>query len=209
MNDKDLNTNFSSSTFVDYKFYPPQIFASAIKRRKLLSELMHQKTCSAVIIQGPAGHGKSTLMGQIKQQCDEFNYSTGWLSFEGGDNDISHFNRLLRLLVHNVVASKAVEDIPASFIHNENGSSAIENILQLLNLIEGNAAIFIDEFQCINESVNIEFLETIIERSPSNICFYIGTRAIPELVKGKLFISGQIRWVRPEELCFNFGIEVE
>lgn len=203
MNDINVNSNLPSSAFVDYKFYPPQIFSSSIKRRKLLSEFMHQKECSAVIVQGPAGHGKSTLLSQIKQQCDEQNYSTGWLSFESGDNDISHFNRLLRILIHNVVKSKLATAIPESFNSNENGSSAIESILQMLNVIEGNAAIFIDEFQCINESVNIEFLETIIERSPPNIFFYIGTRAIPELVKGKLFISGQIRWVRPEELCFN------
>lgn len=203
MNDKDSNTNLYSSTFVDYKFYPPQLFSSSIKRRQLLSEFMHQKTYSAVIIQGPAGHGKSTLMRQIKQQCEEQNFSTGWLSFENGDNDISHFNRLLRMLFHKVVESKLTNDVIDSFNPNENGSSAIESILQILNIIKGNAAIFIDEFHCINESVNVEFLETIIERSPPNIFFYIGTRSIPELVKGKLFISGQIRWVRPEELCFN------
>jgi LuxR family maltose regulon positive regulatory protein len=163
---------------------------------------MHQKSYSAVVIQAPAGHGKSTLMSQIKQQYDDNNFSTGWLSFESGDDDISHFSRLLRMLIENIVRSKSDKNILGPFHHN-NTSGAVEDILHLLSLIEGNVAIFFDELQCITESVNIDFLETIIERSPLNICFYIGTRTIPKLVKGKLFISGKIRWVTSIELCFN------
>jgi LuxR family maltose regulon positive regulatory protein len=200
MKNKNQDTDLKEQILPHYKLFPPQVSSTSIQRQYLLSELTSQNQYSAVVIQAPAGHGKTTLMRQLKEKFDESGFSTGWLSLDDNDNDISQFNAYFRSLVKFVLKVNRTKPIPHKI---KSGSGSVEDILQLLSLIEGPAALFIDEFQVITEKVNIALLETIIERCPPNICFYIGSRAIPDMAKGRLLIGGQIRWVAPEDLCFS------
>lgn len=200
MKNKNQDTDLKEQILPHYKLFPPQVSSTSIQRQHLLSELANQNEYSAVVIQAPAGHGKTTLMRQLKETFDNSGFSTGWLSLDDNDNDISQFNAYFRSLVKFVLQINRTKPIPREI---KSGSGSIEDILQLLSLIEGPAALFIDEFQVITEKVNISLIETIVERCPPNICFYIGSRAIPDMAKGRLLIGGQVRWVAPEDLCFS------
>lgn len=205
MKNNKQDMDIKEATLPHYKLFPPQVSSTSIQRRNLLSEFINQNQYSAIVIQAPAGHGKTTLMGQLKAQFENNGVSTGWLSLDENDNDISQFNAYFRSLVKFVLQINNTQVIPREI---KSGSGSVEDILQLLNLIEGPAALFIDEFQVITEEVNISLIETIVERCPPNISFYIGSRAIPEMAKGRLLIGGQVRWVAPEDLCFGLE-EVE
>jgi LuxR family maltose regulon positive regulatory protein len=184
-----------------YKFYPPQPLAAAICRHRLLSDISSGPHYSAVVIQGPAGHGKTTLMQQILGRCREDGIATGWLTLDESDNDISSFNACLRTLV--ISAGPEQTDSGMVLAEQMGGNSAAENILHLMELIEGPVALFIDELQCLNEPANISLLDSIIERNLPNVTFYIGSRSIPNLARGRLLISGRVKWITPEELCFT------
>lgn len=198
--EKKQKPNLSSPNPSSYKFFPPQSNSTSIKRRRLLSNLIHQKKYSAIIIQAPAGHGKTTLMQQLKQHFDSNSFNTGWLSLDEGDNDISHFNAMLKTLFTSLVAPEDTSALSSAALV---GSGSIENLLHLLSVSHKPTAIFIDEYQAVTEPVNTTLLETLIERSPPNIYFYIGSRAIPDFANGRLLIGGQIHWVKPEEMCFD------
>tara|TARA_R110001592_G_scaffold363248_4_gene682230 strand:+ start:87684 stop:90419 length:2736 start_codon:yes stop_codon:yes gene_type:complete len=184
-----------------YKFHPPLLIATSIWRHRLVSDILADSQYSAVVIQGPAGHGKSTLMRQVLEQCRAIGTAVSWLTLDEGDNDISRFNTQLTNLASNAftdeLTGKSAVPGPAQ------GNSAVENILRFFETMDKPVALFIDEFQSIDESVNISLLNTLIERSPPNITFYIGSRSVPDLVTGRLMISGRIKWIKPEQLCFN------
>ena len=184
-----------------YKFFPPLPLAGSIRRRGLISDITSSNQYSAVVIQGPAGHGKTTLMQQLFEQCRDKGGLTGWVTLEETDDDISRFNACLRILAINATQEQTenvlIPDGPLS------GSGAVENILRQLDSVQGPVALFLDEFQVLDEPVNIALLESVIERLPPNVTFYLGSRSIPNLARGRLLISGRVKWVKPEELCFT------
>ncbi len=184
-----------------YKFCPPLPLAGSIRRHGLMSDITSNNQYSAVVIQGPAGHGKTTLMQQIYAQCHEQGGLTGWVTLEETDDDISRFNACLRMLAINATQEQAENVlIPSRAL---DGSGAVENILRQLDSVQKPVALFLDEFQVLSEPVNIALLESVIERVPPNVTFYLGSRSIPNLARGKLLISGRVKWVTPEELCFT------
>jgi LuxR family maltose regulon positive regulatory protein len=201
-NSSSTNRGASTASFIgSYKFYPPLPLANAITRARLLAELRDDLDFTAAVIQGPAGHGKTTLMQQIVEHCRSRGVLVGWLTLEDSDNDISRFHTCLRNLVISADSDQRVfeRDLEDRSV----GDGAVEDILLLLDAFGGPVALFLDEFQEISESANIALLHSIIERSPPNITFYIGSRSIPSMAKGRMLISGQIKWITSEDLCFT------
>ena len=183
-----------------YKYCPPDPFINAVRRHRLFSELELNENYSVVVIQGPAGHGKTTLMQQLYQTRQESGALVSWLTLDDSDNDISRFNSSLRTLVTNAVGDAEQIELPEK---ERQGAGAVENILYLLESLKKPVALFLDEFQVINQQVNLNLLYSILERSPARIKFYIGTRSIPKLVQGRLMISGRLKYITSEELRFS------
>jgi len=187
-----------------HKFTPPLPLPNALRRHRLLSKILTDNHFSSVIIQGPAGHGKTTLMEQVLQELSNNGHAVGWLSLDESDNDISRFSACLGTLVRHALKQRpgdiAIESPPGV----DAGTGMVENILLELERAEKSVALFIDEFQVINDPLIISLLESLLERLPPNITFYIGSRSIPELARGRLMISGRVIWMTPEELCFTW-----
>ena len=185
---------------VSHKFSPPSALATAISRPRLLADIPENRNFAAVVVQGPAGYGKSTLMQQIYDHSTSTDVLTGWLTLDESDNDISRFNTLLSLLIHKTCEKRQAGDLyrPLAL-----GNSAVENLLDVLVDTPEPIAFFIDEFQTISGSINIGLLNTLIERCPAHVTFYIGSRALPSLASGRLLISGRIKLITAEELCFT------
>lgn len=185
---------------MSHKFSPPSALANAISRPRLLDDVFEDRDFSAVVIQGPAGYGKSTLMQQVYDHSASSGLLTGWLTLEESDDDISRFNTLLSLLIQETCQQRQQS---GPYISVTSGNSAVEHLLDVLVQTREPVAFFIDEFQTIHGSINLGLLNTLIERCPGHVTFYIGSRAVPDLVHGKLLISGRIKLVTAQDLCFT------
>ncbi len=185
-----------------YKFSPPSPLATAISRPRLTKSIRSRDRYSAVVIQGPAGYGKSTLLQQVYDEFTRSGVITRWLTFDESDNDISRFNTLLNQLLHSIQ-----EDMLAAEASHHAakivGTSAIENLLNSLAATTKPVALFLDEFQTITDSTNLSLVCNLIERCPPNVTFYVGTRSIPEFATGKFVIGSRVRPLNAEELCFT------
>lgn len=185
-----------------YKFSPPSPLAIAISRPRLAKSIQSRDRYAAIVIQGPAGYGKSTLLQQV---YDEFTHSgviTRWLTFDESDNDISRFNSLLIRLLYSINEDLHNGNANRNFT-NIGGTSAIENLLNSLATTTRPVALFLDEFQTVTESINLSLVSNLIERCPPNVTFYVGTRSIPEFATGKFLIGSRVRLLDAEELCFT------
>ncbi|RLA48128.1 MAG: helix-turn-helix transcriptional regulator [Gammaproteobacteria bacterium] len=181
-----------------YKFRPPLPPPHSIQRPRLLSGTLGANRYSAVVIQGPAGHGKTTLLQQILQRAKDAGTETGWLTLDMRDNDVSRFNTSLTTLVNTAVKIHPTNIAPLPY-----GNGAVDHLLQLLDGAGGPVSLFLDEFQTLSEPVNIALFDTLLERCPPNVTFYLGSRSVPDLARGRLMISGRVKWITPEEICFT------
>lgn len=190
-----------------HRFTPPLPLVNALRRHRLLSEVLVDNRYSTVVIQGPAGHGKTTLMQQIMQELIERGVSTSWLTLEESDNDISRFSACLTVFINNALHDLPVAAAGSAPQARPGGTGMVEDILHSLDNTDRPIALFLDEFQVIDDPVIIGLLDSLLERVPAHITLYVGSRSIPELARGRLMISGRVKWITPEELCFT-GEEV-
>lgn len=201
---KSRNSKISGKSIqLDYthKFSPPSALNTAISRPRLLAELRDNQRHSAVVVQGPGGYGKSTLMQQLYDQFTNNGIITGWLTLDESDNDISRFNTLLSVLFYHIDESLERRNFDES--SQFTGSSAVDNLLQSLAVTIEPIALFLDEFQSIKDPINIALFTTLIERCPPNITFYLGTRVIPDFARGNFLINGRVKLIDAEQLCFS------
>src|SRR5665213_500192 len=86
-----------------YKFIAPAPYAGAIRREGILRRIARNPAANVILLQGPAGHGKSTALQQLKDAAEADGRLTGWLTFDSGDNDprrcCMHFQSLVAALL--------------------------------------------------------------------------------------------------------------
>jgi LuxR family transcriptional regulator, maltose regulon positive regulatory protein len=82
-----------------YKLYAPPLRPDLIGRTSIVDRVFGAESSPVVLLQAPAGYGKSTTLRQIMNACEERGFLTAWLTFDEADNDprrfLVHFQALL------------------------------------------------------------------------------------------------------------------
>src|SRR5579859_7882315 len=110
-----------SSTSVDvftHKFFAPPSYPGAIFRTALLRRMFRDPRFGVVLVQAPAGHGKSTLLQQAKSAGEELGVCSGWLSFDQADNDLRCFTVHMLALLKALVPDAAEDHLPGDAVHD-------------------------------------------------------------------------------------------
>lgn len=138
-----------------------------------------------VVVCAPAGFGKTTAMVQLREQFERQHVVSAWLTLDRGDNDISRF-------LASMTAATAVLD-PDS--HGD--------ALEILATESGPFALFLDDFEAIQEPGVIDLVREVIDRLPRGGRVVIGTRVQPDLGLGRLRARGQLLEITTDALRFG------
>ncbi|EWS54703.1 MULTISPECIES: AAA family ATPase [unclassified Methylibium] len=82
-----------------HKLFAPPIYPGAVRRRVILDRVLQDNSLRVTVLQGPAGHGKSTTLQQIKTAHEARGWRTAWLTLDDADNDPRRFESHMRALV--------------------------------------------------------------------------------------------------------------
>lgn len=192
---------FRPSARVDsHKLFPPPASRGAVPRRAILDRLAADTGVRAVLLQAPAGHGKSTLLQQIMSQCHQRGDSSGWLSFEDADNDLRRFNGHFDSLLDAICGDSS----PARTSPTTSRPDAV--IARLLRH-PAPVALFFDEFQELGNPAILRFFRELLERLPERLTVFIGARALPDAGAGlglsRLLVNGRALVLHADELRFS------
>src|SRR5581483_5256606 len=88
-----------------HKFFAPTTPAGAIRRSAIIERVLQTDAARVVLLQGPAGHGKSTTLQQLQSICRERGNITAWLTLDEGDNDTRRFYQHVQAMVAGIVDS--------------------------------------------------------------------------------------------------------
>lgn len=182
---------------------PPRPPTGSIARAHLVERLVSDRASPIMIVQGPAGYGKSTLMQQAKAECDKRGLCTAWLSLHESDNDISRLFRTLQLLLDHLFVSAGMAETPQ--VHR--GATARAHLAdwflgQLLSL-EKDVVLFIDEFQALKSAGSQEFFSDFFLRLPNSVRVVVSSRKVPEIGLPRLMIMEKAGLIRPTDLAFT------
>ena len=138
-----------------------------------------------VVVCAPAGFGKTTAMVQLREHYERQQISTTWLTLDRADNDISRF-------LASISAATAT-------LNPDSHADAMDT----LSSEPGAFALFLDDFELIQEAGVIDLIREIIDRLPRGGRVVVGTRVQPELGLGRLRARGQLLEIDADALRFT------
>jgi len=169
------------------KLAAPALRADAVSRKRLLDRLESAHRCKLVLIQAPAGYGKTTLMVQWSRRLQEGGESIGWVTLDEASNDPSN---LLATLIA-ILLREATTGAP--------------DLLAVINRCASEHlrfTLFLDEAETLREAGSLALLEMLLDYSPANMHVVIGTRAVPALPLARLRVRSEIVDITGEDLRF-------
>src|SRR5579885_934891 len=184
-----------------HKLFAPTQYAGAIRRRALL-ERIFAAGCRVVVLQGPAGHGKSTALQQLKSECEQQGMLTGWLSFDEADNDVRRFSLHMQALIARLMGATlepAADPGESGKLGRRRSDWMIDRLLRL----DRPVAICFDEFQTLRDKSILGFFRHLFEHLPENVRIFVGSRSLPEVGLPGLVIGNRALILRADDLRFS------
>ncbi|MFT4020440.1 MAG: LuxR C-terminal-related transcriptional regulator [Acinetobacter sp.] len=183
---------------LSHKFLAPQSYSDAVIRDDLLKKIFHEPYYSVVIIQAPAGHGKSTLLQQAKSMSDKNKIMTGWLNFDDADNDLRRFTLHMQSLIQALL-DQTTRPIILPHDKQQHLSDWIINRLTYSGM---TVHLFFDELQHLKNCDVLKVFRELLERIPNNVTIFISSRTIPDIGLARFVISHRALILHADNLCF-------
>ena len=174
---------------LEIKFQAPRPVASQVVRKGLCDAICNG-VGQLVLVRAPAGFGKTTAMVQARERLEREGVATVWLTLDRADNDASRFLSGLE---------QAVSRLGLLDPQDTGGRDAV----QVLAQAETPFALFLDEFETVQEAAVLGLVREIAEHLPRRGRLIIGSRSLPPLGLARLRVRGQLTEIDAERLRFT------
>jgi LuxR family maltose regulon positive regulatory protein len=182
-----------------HKFFAPPSYPGAVYREALLQRVFREPGYGAVVVQAPAGHGKSTLLQQAKTESEKRDALTAWLTLDEADNDLSRLSVHLQALAETLgeATVEAPEEQPVA------RRRLSDWIATRLVQFDRPVHLFLDEFQALTNRAALTVFRDLLDRIPENVTIFIGSRAVPEIGLSRMVVNNHALMLRAEDLRFS------
>src|SRR6516225_9745783 len=187
---------------IETKLHPPGSRGEWVERSALIDELVHT-TAKLVLVDAPAGFGKTTLVAQRLSSPAE-KRSFAWVSLDRGDSDPG---RLWSYIVSAL--SRACPDFDGeAILHDlqvqapEFPDSVLPMLANELATLSAPVVLVLDDYHMIKERRCHEQMRFLLLHLPPSAQIVIITRADPPLPLARLRAAGEMIEIRARELRF-------
>jgi LuxR family transcriptional regulator, maltose regulon positive regulatory protein len=184
-----------------HKLFAPPIYPGAIRRDAILDRISNNASVRVILLQGPAGHGKSTTLQQIKSDYEAKGWLTAWLTLDDADNDPRRFAIQIRALIDSLCHDGPSGDRPGHV--GARRARRSDWVLDSLSRLRRSVAVFIDEFQTLRNRASLAFFRDFFDRVPENVRIFVGSRSLPEVGLAKLLVNNVALVLRADDLRFS------
>ena len=172
-----------------------------VARPRLLVPLEQQGKARVVLVSGPAGFGKTTLVVQWLAQTD---HSPAWLSLDDRDNEVTRF------LIYLIAALQTkLPAVGRELLATLQGGAAVPSSLALDALINELAALpadlvlVLDDYHVIHNQAVHELVSTLVDYMPPGLTLVLTSRVEPALPLARWRVRRQIVEITAADLRFN------
>lgn len=184
--------------------YKPMATASGqrVLREAILTKVFGPQAPSLVVLQAPAGHGKSTVLRQIRDECEARQVRCAWLNLDEADNDgrrhSTHLQRMLRQLLRQ---DAALASAPTA--GNAQLQDRADWFVEILDRDETPTALFVDEFEVLTDRAVLAFWRDLLLKLPDHVQVFLAARVSPDVGIPRLTVSDRILVLSSHDLCFS------
>jgi LuxR family maltose regulon positive regulatory protein len=185
------------------KLYIPPRRANVITRPRLIEKLLSgvNRPGSLLLLSGPAGFGKTTLLSEFVAQLK---HPVAWVSLDEGDNDPIRFWTYLISgcqLIREGVGQTALGLLrtPQPLSDETIPTILINDLAQL----EGSLVLVLDDFQAIQNPAIHTAVAFLLDHLPAGLHLALSTRVDPPFPLARLRARNQLVEIRAQDLRFN------
>ena len=182
------------------KLTPPFSKAGQIERPRLVERVTKARWARLILIQAPAGFGKTTMMLQIRARLAAGGMRCAWLTLDQADNDIGRFLSCLTLACERL--DPATVSVPGDAVAPAVGGSVIE-LMDRFAGMERPFGLFIDEVESIQNPAVMALLQELLQRLAAGAQLILSTRTVPALELARLRGRGELLEIQPAQLRFS------
>lgn len=182
------------------KLNPPASLSSQILRSGILDRVSAFAGTRLLLVQASAGFGKTTAMIQCMAHFKDQGRATAWLTLDSADDDLVRFLDCFNAALDGITG-----------VQREGGATAEdhpvgERALAIAARMAGEPApfaLFLDDFECIQESTVTGWVREIVNRLPPHGLLVVGSRHRPDLGLGRLRAHGHLLEIGVDQLRFS------
>ncbi|WP_309484739.1 LuxR C-terminal-related transcriptional regulator [Lysinibacillus boronitolerans] len=180
----------------------PQTGKQIIERERL-NAILHQSTAKLIVVQAPAGYGKTTLLSSWFQQLET---TVAWYTVDQTDNDpIRYWKYLIHAIGHSLQqeASSRIDSIlhaqpqlPLEYL--------VDALLNELSLSTEKVHIMIDDYHHIFNVTIHQMMTRLIDFLPEHCFIYLTSRSTISLPIAKWRLNHCLLEIGMEHLLFTY-----
>lgn len=171
----------------------------SIIRHRLLDRLAADPRPRLIVVQGPAGYGKTSLLRQHCEQRAASGDCIAWVRMDAESGDAAHFLRLLCDAVDTLVPGRARSGGNRAPVR----AATLQDLLRRLGRIRQPVVLVVDNFETAASSDFEAVFAQVVRSLPVTVQLCVGTRVLPTARLARLQIRAGTVVVANEELCFR------
>lgn len=192
---------------INAKHAPPVSFSDAIERERLIAKMEAHRHRRLLVVQAPAGYGKSLVLSQWHDRIRRSGACAAWISLERSDAGDGAFVTAMILAFANAgIVDRDDTLLPST------GRTAMDSLDALIARMAAMARetwLIIDDWHLAQSSAATALLETLLRRIPVNWHVILASRERPQLALAALRASGQMIVFGAEDLRFSLAEMIE
>ncbi len=184
--------------FIQAKIFPPPGPGTIVKNNTPTIDLTRSNSIRVVMVQAPAGYGKTTWMVAQCRTLRAEGMPAIWLTLDPGDDRETLVKYLGIAVVQGTgnVAISGRDPVPGM-------SGGLPGLLHALRNLHVPLTIFIDELETLSDSAAFMELDNLIENLPTRHTLVLASRKKPNLRLARFRIRGEVLDIGAKALEFD------
>lgn len=189
------------SHLLQSKLAPPGLAAKSLPRTTLLRRLVPPKDMRPVLLEAPAGYGKTTLMEQLLEQQRSAGDNVAWLTLDAYDDTPAE------LLLYLAQLFRDARLLPATAgelqLQTISPRAALAKLLAEAAVSEHGATLFIDDLHTLGTPDCVALIRNLIVAAERGVRLVMSSRGHSGLDVSKLVVQGKLTRLDGAALAFT------
>ena len=188
---------------IETKLHAPGPREEWVERAGLIEDLIGA-TAKLVLVDAPAGFGKTTVVAQWRASAME-SRPFAWISLDQGDNDPArlwwYITHALRRACPGLGGETALPEHPVQL--RDLAGTLLPNLVNELAALSAPVVLVLDDYQVVTEPSCHEQIAFLLLHCPSSVQVVLITRTDPPLPLAALRAAGDLAEIRVPQLRFG------
>lgn len=189
---------------IEAKFDQPRHNRRQIERTRIVATLLAHDD-GPIVVQAPAGFGKSTLLGQWANEIARRGTAVAWLNLDEDDRQVEQFTAYVIVALQRCLGSLTRNEALSSIYAGLSPKAALAAMLSEIGRTGRKVALILDDYHRAESDEVNAIMRVFIERAAPTVQIALASRSLPRLGLSKLKVENRLLLITDHDLRFSDG----